>query len=197
MLPDFPEIKRKFIEVVNKYLRHLTRQDPLFSKIHEEHHFEGDKMSSRTVSGEIDESGYKKFSSEFTISREDIISKGPKAFIENIEKVAEDLKKHKAELLFGKLNEATEKTGNIVDLKGQPFTFDHYLEIFEKIWIDFDDEGNPYMPSLVIPPKDEPMLKGKLLEWSANPECKKKFDKLIEKKKAEWYDRESHRKLVD
>jgi len=40
-------------------------------------------------------------------------------------------------------------------------------------------------------------LKEKLPEWEANSEYKKRFEDLIERKRKEWNDRESNRKLVD
>ncbi len=44
MLPDFPKIKKKHVEAINKLLKGEL-QDPLFSGIREEHHFEGTGMS--------------------------------------------------------------------------------------------------------------------------------------------------------
>lgn len=197
MLPDFPKIKGKFEEVINRYLQNLIRQEPLLSQIREERHFEGNKLSSKIENGESYQSSYKKISSKYSIKREDVIAKGPMAIIENIQNIAEEIKKQKAKLLFDKLNEVTDKTGNVVNGKGQPFTFELFIEILEKISIDFDDQGNPYMPMVVVSPEMGAKLKDKLPEWEANLVYKKRFDNLIERKRKEWNDRESHRKLVE
>ncbi len=197
MLPDFPKIKERFVEATNRYLQNLIRQEPLLSQIREERHFEGNKMSSKTENGELDQSSYKEISGKFSIKREDIIDKGPMAFVENIQNIAEEIKKQKAKLMFDKLNEITDKTGNVVNGKGQPFTPDLFMEMLNKIWVDFDDQGNPYLPTIVVSPEMGAKLKEKLPEWEANPEYKKKFEELIKRKRKEWNDRESHRKLVD
>jgi hypothetical protein len=84
-----------------------------------------------------------------------------------------------------------------VNGKGQPFTFELFLETLEKISIDFDDQGNPYLPTVVVSPELGAKLKSKLPEWEANPDYDKRFKELIERKRKEWNDRESHRKLVD
>lgn len=79
MLPDFPKIKKKHVESINKYLKELIHQDPLFSGIRVEHHFEGSRMSYKTVDGEPNETEYQAASSEFQVKREDVIAKGAMA----------------------------------------------------------------------------------------------------------------------
>jgi hypothetical protein len=197
MLPDFPKIKEKFREAINRYLQDVVQQEPLLSQFRQERHFEGNKMSSKTEKGELEESSYKEVSVEYSINREDVITKGPMAFIENIQKVAEDIKEQQAKLMLDKLKEVTDRTGQVVDGKGQPFSHQLFMEMLGRIQIDFDDQGNPYLPTVIVPAEMAAKLKDTLPEWEANPEYKKRFDQLIERKRKEWSDRESHRKLVD
>lgn len=197
MLPDFPAIKKAISEAVNAYLRIAAKQDPLFSDIREEVHFEGNRMSSYTVDGELDESNYQEFKSGYEIKDDEIIEKGVVAFLEHFDRTSEEIKKQKSQLLFKKIDESTEKIGNQIDLKGEEVTFDHFLAMIQKIWIDFDEEGKPHMPRLVMHPDVGAKLAAKFKEWETNPENKKRFDELMAKKKAEWDDKESNRKLVD
>ncbi|MGD0919732.1 MAG: hypothetical protein ABSB22_25120 [Thermodesulfobacteriota bacterium] len=185
------------MEAINKYLKDLIHQDPLFSEIREEHHFEGNRMSYKTVDGEPDETEYQAASSEFMVKREDVIAKGAMAYIENIKGLAEEMNRQKAKYFFDKMKEVTEKTGNIVDGKGQPMNFDLFLESIKKVWIEFDDGGNPILPTMVVSPELEAKLSKLLPEWEKNPEYKKAYEEVIELKRKEWNDRESHRKLVD
>lgn len=197
MLPDFPKLKGKIVETINRYLQDLVRQEPLLSQFREERVFEGNKMSSNTENGQSNQSSYKKLSASYSIKREDVITKGPTVFIENIKNVAEEIKKQQAELVFNKLSEVTNETGNVVDAKGKPFTFELFMELLEKIEIDFDDQGKPSMPMLVVSPELGIKLKDLLPKWKANPEYTKRFQEVIEKKRKQWSDRESNRKLVD
>lgn len=197
MLPDFPKIKRRFVETINSHLQNLVHQEPFLSQIREEQHFEGNKISSKTENGELDQSGYKEISSKILINREDVIAKGPMAFVENIQNVVEEIKKKKAKFVFDNLKEITSKTGNVVNGKGQPFSFDIFMEMLNKISIAFDDQGNPDWPTLVVSPKMGAKLREKFPEWESNPDYKKRLVKLIKRKRKEWNDRESHRKLVD
>lgn len=197
MLPDYPKVKRKIEEDINTFLQNLAREDPLLMLIKEEQQFEGNRMSLRTESGKLDQSYYKEIGGEYKIKREDVIIKGPMAYIENIKKMAEDIKRQKAKLLFDEIKESVDKTGNIVNGKGQPFTFELLMQVLEKVWVDFNEKGNPIMPAIVVPPESGVKLKQKLTEWEANPKYKKRFDEIIEKKRKQWHDRESNRKLVD
>ena len=197
MLPDFPKIKKKHVETINKLLKEAIQQDPLFSGIREEHHFEGSRMSYKTVDGEADETDYQVASSEFVVKREDVIAKGAMAYVENIRGAAEEMKKQKARYLFDKMKEVTDKTGNVVDGKGRPFSFELFVESIRKIWIEFDENGNPHMPTMIVSPEIAEKLRVLLPEWDKNPENKKIIDEIIEGKRKEWNDRESHRELVD
>jgi len=193
MLPDFPKIKKRLKDKTNLHLKNIMNQNPLFSQIKVERHFEGDKIVAGTVDGEIDVSTHKEIESRIEVKREDIIAKGPMAFIEHIGAIAKQMDAQKEKMLFDKIKEVTDKTGNIVDGKGQPLTFDLFMKTLEKIQIDFDEQSNPYLPTLVVPPEIGAKIKDQLSEWESNPAYKE----LIEKKRKEWNDRESHRKLVD
>jgi hypothetical protein len=197
MLPDFPKIKKKHVEAINKYLKELINQDPLFSGIRVEHHFEGSRMSYKTVDGEPNETEYEAASSEFQIKKEDVIAKGAMAYVENLRDAAEEMKRQKAGYLFEKMKEVTDKTGNVVNGKGQPFSFELFVEMIKKIWIDFDEDGKPIMPTVVVSPELGEKLRVILPEWEKKPEYKKIINYIIEEKRKEWNDRESHRKLVD
>lgn len=197
MLPDFPKIKRGLSRALTEYLRELVRQEPLLSQIRRKRYFEGDKTSTKSWEGEIDQSGYKEISGQYSIRREDVITKGPLIYVESMQGIAEEIKKQQAKMVFNKIDEVVRKTGNITDAKGQPFTFDLFIETLEKICIDFDDQGKPHLPTVVVSPDMGAKLKEMLPKWQADPECKRRFDLLLEKKREEWNDRESNRKLVD
>ena len=197
MLPDFPKIKNKFKHGIDVYMRNLVRQDPIFSQIREEMHFEGNRMETKTMDGDVDADGYKEITGEIKINKDEIIEKGPLAFIQNIQQTAEEIKKQKAEMLLKKVSEISAKVGTNVDAKGEPLTFDVFMKVLDKLWIDFDENGNPRMPTLVISPKMAEKMKERIIQWEKDLGCKKRYDALIDRKRREWNDRESHRKLVD
>jgi hypothetical protein len=197
MLPDFPYIKEKFLEEAGRYLRTLVRNEPLLSQIKIVHHFEGNIMSVMTEDGGTDASEYKEFSANYSVDIGEIIEKGPMLVLENASKVAEEMKKKQSELLFKKIGDVTRKAGTDVDSKGKPFSHELFLESIKKIWIDFDKDGTPHLPTVLVSPELGAKLRTLLPEWEKNAEYERQFNEVIEQKRKEWNARESNRKLVD
>ncbi len=194
MLPDFPKIKQRVNELLTRYLQTLVRANPLLSKIKEQPVFEGDRLASNVRTGE---SVFEQISAQAPVKRKDIIEKGLKVYFKNIRLMADQLIEQKTKLLLTKIDQSTQETGNIVDLKGKPLTPERFLEFLEKIWIDFDDKCRPRIPTLVVSPEIGVQLKQKFAEWEKNPVHRQNFEKLMKRKREEWNDRESNRKLVD
>lgn len=197
MLPDFPDFKEKCCEALTTHMRELPRKDGLIALIPVGRDFEGDKMSTGTVDGKVQDSEYTTIESATSISKGELIEKGFLAYIERANKVAEDMQRQQAQMIFKKLAEVTAATGNVVDNKGAPLTSDTYLRGLETVWIDFDDDGKPHMPSMVVHPTVGKKLETLIPQWQADPVYNAKLEQILAKKKKEWDDRESHRKLVD
>jgi hypothetical protein len=197
MLPDFPTLKKKYESITQNYINATQEQDPILSKVGKVHHFEGDRFSSNPQVVGKDESTYKEISFEFSIKREEIIDKGFNAFIEYIRDMGENFKENQAREMFSKIDEATRNTGNTIDAKGTPFCYEQILEALDKMWIEFDDNGSPYMPTLYVGPELNEIIKEKIPEWDKDPQANLKLETIINKKRNEWHDRESNRKLVD
>jgi hypothetical protein len=198
MLPDFPNIKAKIIKDLNQYIRKLTSQDSFMSTIKAEKHFEGNKMLSIMSDGQKDETEYREFrTSTIEINKTDVLTKGgPQCLLEHAQSMAEELKQQKSKLLFETLNSITDKSGQITQGKGE-LTPNVLLEALDKLEIDFDENGQFEAPSLVVSPEMYAKLQSKIPEWDKDVIHRKKYDALIERKRKEWNDRESNRKLVD
>jgi hypothetical protein len=197
MLPDFPSVKQKFLLAALKFVAEQAKDDALLSQIREQRHFEGNRMDSFTIRDDAEQRHYTPVSIPVTIPTDELIKRGPEAFMERMFTVAEELKKQKAKLLFERLTEVTSRTGNVVDAAGKGISYNLFLVAFEKVQTDFDSNGNPILQTLVCSPEAFKQLAPKIQEWNADPECKRRFDELVERKRKEWHDRESNRKLVE
>lgn len=198
MLPDFPMLKCKIQEMAVEDMQEQIQQDSILSRIRRELLFEGNRSSMKTENGETEESSYKGISAPYSVEREDIINKGHIAFMGNIrDEMIENMRGQQIRQFFDTVEKAAEKSGNVINGKGQPITHERFLELFEKIQIDFDEEGTPHGLFFAMHPNTFAKIKDKLLEWENNPEYKKKYEEILEKKRKEYYDRESRRKLVD
>lgn len=197
MLPDFPTVKKKIGDDFNKKIREKINTEPFLSQIGRKRVHEGNILTSSSIEGYTESREYKRISSDFSISPDEIIEKGVDAFFSQIDKISEELIKQQSQMFFKKMEEVTERTENIVNAKGK-FSLEVYLEALEKVTIDFDEFENPLLPSLILNPKDLEKIKDEIPKWNVDPNLWKTcLELLVEKKRREWRDREGRRKLVD
>lgn len=199
MLPDFPAIKNDLQDAMTLRLRNKVRMgDPVIAMTPHTLQHEGDKKTYETVQRDQKAMNYKRIEATFSIKREEMRTLTVEQILERVDAAAEEMTRQMATSMFAAISQATDEVGNTVDNAGQPFTFDTLLQGLEKIEIDFDPvTGKPQMPSMVMSPELYEKVKDKLPGWEADPDCNARFETLMKKKRDEWNDRESHRKLVD
>nr|WP_128796295.1 hypothetical protein [Corallococcus coralloides] len=93
--------------------------------------------------------------------------------------------------IFGGIDKILSEAGQAVDAQGQPLSVEWVIKALEKIELNFDDEGNPQMPTLIAHPSTTKHL-------AANPptaEEQKQIEALIERKRQEFNARRRVRKL--
>lgn len=111
---------------------------------------------------------------------------------EMVKNLAAQMSKHFYQTMF----DATERSGNVVDNRGMPLTAETFLQVLEKMQIDFDGDDWPSSLKIVIPPSMEDRVKQLHEEFETNIELQRKHEQLVEKKRSEYVAREASRKLV-
>ncbi|MCK4798981.1 MAG: hypothetical protein KAT05_16530 [Spirochaetes bacterium] len=197
MFPDYPQLKAEIKKRFELLTNQKSRSDPLLTLMQTIQIKEGDKMIYHTVEGEKIETSFTEFRSGFNLKNKDIIEKGVNSFIDVANNVGSDLQSQIGKKIFSDLDKITAKTGNVVDRKGEKFSPNMLLEAIEKMDLSFNDTGNPNMPAIFVSPEMGNRIQEKIPEWEKDEEHKKKLETLINKKRDEWNDRESNRKLVD
>lgn len=92
---------------------------------------------------------------------------------------------------FKGLAEITDAAGTSVDGRGQPFSFDMLNDVLEKLYIEFDEEGKPILPTLLM----HPMMAERIKNMRLTPEQERRQAEIIERKKAEYYAKKRTRRL--
>ncbi len=201
MLPDYPETKRHLQKEFVAAIRKETKKDPFISMIHFRESYEGNSFRFTTDDGFSQTGGYKEISTKFEISKDEIVKKGPDAYFSRIPQIAKDWIALQSRLLFQKMDEVTKKTGNIVDAKSKPLSPELILAALDKIAISFDEFGNANLPAIVVHPDKLEKMKKEFQKYESDPlfmtKYKLMYKLIIDKKRQEWLDRESDRKLVD
>ena len=201
MLPDFTSTKKKLENSIFSTVASKVHDSPLLSQMPKKVRLEGRKHSFVDSTGEYVERGYEKIDSKFSVENKEVLEKGILLLVERCIQAIDELNEKVTHGALEEMGIAATKVGNNIDAEGKLLT-DAYLDALEKIQVDFDDKGHPYLPSLVMNPKDVIRQEKRLDDYiNKNPqheyEFNEKLDKIIEKKRKEWYDRESNRKLVD
>jgi len=199
MLPDFPEVKRRLLQVVAFNFRHRVNADELIGAIKSVPYFEGRRFATGDVDGYVEETAAELTSIPYEIERLAIIERGVEAFAEATAKVAEAQIAALHEMLFRKNKEACDRVGNSVDAGGQPFSADLYLKMLERVRIDFDSDGRPDISGtrLVMHPDLAEHVSKVMSQWETDESFQQRYQEVMLRKREEWRDRESNRKLVD
>jgi hypothetical protein len=197
MLPDYPKMKKYLEKRFSDAIKDEIQKDPLLSTLKVRKVHEGDVLVSSSVEGFSERIEYKEISAKFEIKNEEIIEKGPDAYFSRVKQIAKEIGGQQSQIFIKKMDEVTQRTGNVVNAKARPLSPQLILEALEKIAFDFDEHGNPIFPSLVVSPQQYEKIKKEIPKWESDPDLRTKHTELIEKKRKEWLDRESNRKLAD
>ena len=193
MLPDWPNLKRLWEERFRLLLNERMVQGSLASLTTRIKYFEGDTSEIIDSIGQTQERSPKLLASSFEVDRQDVIERGPVALLDVFSRLANDLASQMSSGILDEVNQVTEKTGNVVNTGGSDIALDTILQVLAKIEMDFDEEGRPQFPTLVTSSETFE----KLSKLQQDEHHRRKLDSIIEQKRREWIDRESHRKLVD
>ena len=199
MLPDFPKLKERLLRLAWFDHRRRVEADGLIGAISAVPYFEGRRFASGDVEGYVEHSTPEVAAIPYEIERSAIIEHGLNALVDSLKKAAELQIQAMHEMLFRKHGEATARVGNQVDADGQPFSADLYLKMLETVQIDFDEHGRPDIAGvrLVMHPDMAQKVQPLMAQWQHDEEFQRRYRDIMLRKREEWRDRESHRKLVD
>lgn len=186
---EVPEYERAARAFVGETMEALARvKSPLLSEIEREtaDHLPGMRMTFD--SDEVLEHQPMRIGTSISIPVSATIEGDYQDFYAALDDAAEEYAGGLTRQIYERMSEITDAAGTTVSAGGS-FTVAHFLEVMERIEIEFDDEGNPQLPKLHI----HPTQAEKLPEWTE--EDHRAFEELIARKKQEWDARRRHRRL--
>lgn len=195
MLPDFPEAKARIHRVLMTPIRSAIREASLGAaqiRLHE-----GDRSTVQREDGTIVDLMPEEARVEIEMPRERLQGMSLTEVQQIYTDVADDMAGQVAGSYFRAVDEAVARADTAVDAKWSEFTFDLFLETLDKKWLQFDENGELVPPAIVMSPQMWDSIKDEVASWDKNPEYSVRYDRLIERKREEWREREARRKLVD
>lgn len=187
-LPEYETIFSQFFQdTVNTF---MSLKSDMLPGIQMSNH-EGPISMRTNVNEEVIDKEPSLVEMSFNIPYESIINTDINCLIMAIEEASDSGLQSLIPQVFDFLSEVCEASGQVVDGKGQPYSFDLFLELLEKIEITFEDDGTPNMPTMVVNPKMREVIE-------KNPPTKeqeKKMEELINKKRNDFFAKKRTRRL--
>lgn len=110
--------------------------------------------------------------------------------------VASDMASLLEQTFQANFERVTAEVGNAVDAKGAPMTLELYLDMLERIEIEFNQFGFPKMPTLAGSASTLETLRKEFDRFRTSAVLRDRANAVLRKKLEEWRDRESRRRLV-
>lgn len=198
MLPTYPRFAKAAGEAMNRRFRavHNSHLGPMQGMQRIIHH-EG--LRGRFVDKGDDDAVVVtpvEHSVSTSITFDEVMHGDFSALVAKLDGAAAEMAGSSMRLLLQRMDEAVEKTGNKLDMRGQPLTVDSILKMLAMVQIDFTQAGEPILPSMLVHPDMVPKLKKLEEESKADPTFERRRSEIIEKQREAWRAREADRRLV-
>ena len=197
MLPDYPLLKKEIREVLDVFLRKKVEQySTAIQQIPKTKVFEGKGTVIKRRTGEEDPTNFMSSESGFELKYDEIPKMNINDILTKLDQAALDMAGKMESTFFKSISEQLDKAGRTFGQKGEPLTGKTILNALRNIFISFDKNGKPSLPSIFHGPKLEKSMKKAIEEINENTELKKEENEIWLQKKEEWRAEEASRKLV-
>lgn len=140
-----------------------------------------------------DKSGeMERHSATCTISAEDIVRGDPNLIFERADEIAHEFGSMIFRTLLKKVDEATAKTGNVINMAEHDSVLDAFAASIESVEMSLDDEGNLRLPTIFLNPIQQARLVKEI--ENAPLALKSRIERIKELKLEEATNREAERK---
>lgn len=192
MLPEFSKARLAMHELWNRAMfAGLNGSDPFLNEIPVRMQREGGRAN---VGGSDME--YKRCSVQHTFEVRNAKGMSLDEFIKIPYKMGQEMAAQQVQSVFQTLQEPT-KYSRAVSWEAGKLTFTQLLEIWQSMEINFDANGMPKWPTMVLRPESMTEMHEKFEIWHNDPSCRAQWQEVINNKLIEFNEREARRRLVD
>lgn len=193
MLPTYPKLERFRARSNRDRIRARARQlSPMLGLIRGHVQFEGRASSIQREDGDVEEVKMETVGAKATIKLHKLREFTEDVITTHLEEIAEQYARGMSEMFRNRMDEVTEKTGNVVDGQGQPFSEDLFLDVMDKMEHLFAPDGS-WLPPVVIA---GPGMAEKIMAAGESLAGRKRLEAILERKRDEFRSREAARILV-
>ena len=190
LVPEYEQAGREFFARAVQAL--MRSKDPVLGMSKFETVQELPQGRITTADGQTVDTAPLAFESQFSLSVHDMLAGRFDDLYVAINDAAESGLTSLMPQLFAQLGEVLDATGQAIDAGGQPLSQDHLLDLIQRVDIEFNDDGSPNMPTLVM----HPDMAERLRQLPpATPEQAQRFKDIIDQKRTEYLARRRTRRL--
>lgn len=194
MLPDFPALKNELAKHLHDALdRMVDAKAPLLAKIQQIGQPEGKIHAYDRIGAEPKSEGPETIAIPIKVELAEVPELVGDKLFAKLDALAMELAQKKMELFDRKFRESVEEVGNAFNANGAPLTQDMFLVMLERVDMDFGPDGRPTGEMRFTSPKADAAFQ----KWFSEPCFMSRYNLVLDRKRNEWRDRESNRKLVD
>jgi len=194
---DFPQITSAWNELFESMMhRHIKQAGQMSSVIPSIPLFEGEKFG--VAKGEVPEpENLQEVSATLVLENQIVRTTNLFEFKRKLRDFANDMVASVERGFVSTLERQLSEAGQSVNFKGEPFTWEAYVQVLEKMPLQFDLLGRWVPPTIVLHPEQWPHVQRVIADAERDSEKMRQIRDLLMRKKAEFDDREASRKLVD
>lgn len=196
MLPDFPKLKDRLAAGYLRFLRTVIASEGPAGKCSQLRMHEGRDGALFREDGSREETTPKRLQVSMSLQVDEFPELTPGKLKAKYEQLGRDMAREQWKMLVGALDRACEASGNAVDAGCEPFSAEMWLEMLDKLDVEFDSNGRMRVPACLINPSMEDRLRTELQRIDTEPGLRRRVRELEARKRREWLDREADRKLV-
>lgn len=155
-----PEYQRQMGQFYHSVIRDVAASSPIVGQIRERstQHRGPSRNAPQPSPVDHEPSTFQQeVSFHFDIAREGRVED----FINLLISAGEEYVSQLEQSLVRVLHEVTEATGGVIDAQGEPLTFDHIIELIEKVELASDEDGGLSLPTILMNPETRKKLESK------------------------------------
>lgn len=202
MLPDFPRSRREIYEKLLLHLRlRVQAKSPFAALGRQLTQHEGEIFSFEQIIDErkrIVEKGFEEMRAPVQVRFDEIPDLVGNVLLQKLDAIADDIARQISHLGYRRLDEAAQLAGTAIDAGGKPFTQELFLTSEDAREMDFDPKTGKADPDVIYlaHPDTAESMHCLWQEWKNDGAFMRRVAEIRARKREEWRDRESRRKLV-
>jgi hypothetical protein len=196
MLPDWPIPKQAIFKVIKRLMQKRAHGMSIVDNVPHQPVFEGHALSIRRADGVVDQSDFHLASGAANVPVEAIKSGRLEDVLNALMPVSTEAGAAMAKYIYQTIEAGVKSVGNELSAGGKPMTAELILDALDKVLVDFDADGQPKWPTIVVHPSLSDRLKAEDARFGSEPALAQRFAEITERKREQWRAREASRVLV-